>query len=51
MTYGDLRRVLTRITNQDLTVKELREILFTEREQDKEINPDKITFWVNGKLV
>lgn len=39
MTIRELRQALTEINNQNMTVKELRAILFEQEEQDKEICP------------
>lgn len=39
MTIRELRQTLTEIENQNMTVKELRAILFGQEDQDKEICP------------
>ena len=36
ITIRQLRQALTAIDNQEMTVRQLREILFEEEEQDKE---------------
>ena len=37
MTIRELRQALTEINNQNMTVQELRAILFEQEDQDKEI--------------
>ena len=39
MTIRELRQALTEIKNQNMTVKELRAILFEQEDQDREICP------------
>ena len=39
MTIRELRQALTEIKNQNMTVKELRAILFEQEDQDKEVSP------------
>ena len=39
MTIRELRQALTEIENQNMTVKELRAILFKQEDQDKKICP------------
>lgn len=39
MTIRELRQALTEINNQNMTVQELRAILFEQEVQDKEICP------------
>lgn len=38
MTIRELRQALTEIENQNMTVQELRAILFEQADQDKELN-------------
>ena len=48
MTISELRQALTEIKNQNMTVKELRAILFEQEDQDKEVSPYdllKMTIW------
>ena len=48
MTIRELRQALNEIDNQNLTMKELRAILFEQEDQDKEICPYdlfKMTIW------
>lgn len=37
MTYRELRQMLTHVDNQQMTVKELRALLFQVEEQDEEL--------------
>ncbi|WP_160644800.1 MULTISPECIES: hypothetical protein [unclassified Neglectibacter] len=37
MTISELRNVLTEIENQNMTIKELRAILFVQEDQDKKL--------------
>ena len=37
MTIRELRQMLTEINNQNMTIQELRSILFVQENQDKEL--------------
>lgn len=49
MTIRELRQALTEIENQNMTVKELRAILFQHEIQDSELNPMDLLKMTNGK--
>lgn len=42
MTYGELRRILFHVEKQDMTVKELRRLLFEEAEDSEEVCADDL---------
>jgi len=44
MTVRELRKILTVVENQNLTVRELRHILFDQTEQDAQITEAALTF-------
>lgn len=43
LTYRTLRQALTAVSNQDMSVKELRAILFQIEEQDEAVDDSEIT--------
>ena len=49
MTIRELRQALSEIDNQNMTVKELRAILFEQEEQDKELTSNDLLKITYGK--
>ena len=42
LTYRTLRQTLTAVENQNMTIKELRALLFEIEEQDEEVDENEI---------
>lgn len=50
MTTRELRIMLTAVTNQELTVKQLRGILYEVIEQDDELSADYLMLMTSDKI-